>query len=61
MNRVNLWPKSADHVKFTEEYIMCTENHALIKNVNINAKHGFCTMTLQYRNIWALLSIKRSC
>ena len=35
------WLRSANYVKFTEEYMIYTEKHVLLKNVNICFKHGF--------------------
>ena len=45
------WLRSAKHVKFTEEYVMCTKKHVLIKNnVYKFTKHRFATTSLSWKD-----------
>ena len=39
------WLRSANHVKFTEEYLMCTDKYVLIKTI----KKGFATRNLSQK------------
>ena len=41
------WQISNNHAKFTEECVMCTEMHVLIKNVDQLDTLGFVTTSLK--------------
>ena len=34
------WPKNANHVTFIEAYLMCTENHVLVKKCTFFLRRG---------------------
>ena len=47
------WLRSANHVKCTEEGVMCTEKNILVKNVYKWAKYGFATASVgQQESSW---------
>ena len=49
------WLRSANHMKFIEEYVMWLEKHALVKtNIYQWAKYGFAFWSLNKKdNLWS--------
>ena len=44
------WLRSANHVKFTEESVICTEKHVLVRTMYKWAKLGFDNMRLNRKD-----------
>ena len=44
------WLKNSNHLKFTEEFVICTKKHVFVKYVYKLAKNGFPTLSLHRKD-----------